>query len=84
MVGWFTPTEASSIAVIYSLLIALFLYRTLDWKSFKKCLKDSAISSANTLFIIGTSTLFTYVMASAAIPTWSCWSSTSCCSSWAW
>lgn len=67
VVGWFTPTEASSIAVIYSLLIALFLYRTLDWKSFKKCLKDSAISSANTLFIIGTSTLFTYVMAMEGI-----------------
>ena len=49
------------------LLIALFLYRTLDWKSFKKCLKDSAISSANTLFIIGTSTLFTYVMAMEGI-----------------
>ena len=67
VVGWFTPTEASSIAVIYSLLIALFLYRTLDWKSFKKCLKDSAISSANTLFIIGTSTLFPYVMAMEGI-----------------
>ena len=67
VVGWFPPTEASSIAVIYSLLIALFLYRTLDWKSFKKCLKDSAISSANTLFIIGTSTLFTYVMAMEGI-----------------
>ena len=67
VVGWFTPTEASSIAVIYSLLIALFLYRTLDWKSFKKCLKDSAISSANTLFIVGTSTLFTYVMAMEGI-----------------
>lgn len=67
VVGWFTPTEASSIAVIYSLLIALFLYRTLDWKSFKKCLKDSVISSANTLFIIGTSTLFTYVMAMEGI-----------------
>lgn len=67
VLGWFTPTEASSIAVIYSLLIALFLYRTLDWKSFKKCLKDSAISSANTLFIIGTSTLFTYVMAMEGI-----------------
>ena len=67
VVGWFTPTEASSIAVIYSLLIALVLYRTLDWKSFKKSLKDSAISSANTLFIIGTSTLFTYVMAMEGI-----------------
>lgn len=65
--GWFTPTEASSIAVIYSLLIALLVYRTLDLKSFLKCLKDSAISSANTLFIIGTSTLFTYVMAMEGI-----------------
>ena len=65
--GWFTPTEASSIAVIYSLLVALFVYRSLGWKDFLKCLKDSAISSANTLFIIGTATLFTYVMAMEGI-----------------
>lgn len=60
--GWFTPTEASSIAVAYSLLIALVVYKTMDWKSFKNCLLESAITSANTLFIIGTSTLFTYVL----------------------
>ena len=65
--GWFTPTEASSIAVIYSLLVAIFVYRSLGWKDFLKCLKDSAISSANTLFIIGTATLFTYVMAMEGI-----------------
>lgn len=67
VLGWFTPTEASSIAVIYSLIIALLVYKTLTWKSFLKCLKDSAISSANTLLIIGTSTLFTYVMAMEGI-----------------
>lgn len=60
--GWFTPTEASSIAVAYSLVISLLVYRTMDWKTFKKCLLESAITSANTLFIIGTSTLFTYVL----------------------
>ena len=65
--GWFTPTEASSIAVIYSLLVALLVYRSLGLKDFLKCLKDSAISSANTLFIIGTATLFTYVMAMEGI-----------------
>ena len=65
--GWFTPTEASSIAVIYSLLVAIFVYRSLGWRDFLKCLKDSAISSANTLFIIGTATLFTYVMAMEGI-----------------
>ena len=60
--GIFTPTEASSIAVAYSLVIAWFVYRTLSWKDFKRCLLESAITSANTLFIIGTSTLFTYVL----------------------
>lgn len=60
--GWFTPTEASCVAVVYALIIAVVVYRTLDWKTFVKCVLDSAITSANTLFIIGTSTLFTYVM----------------------
>ncbi len=60
--GWFTPTEASSIAVGYSLIISLLVYRTMDWKTFKNCLLESAVTSANTLFIIGTSTLFTYVL----------------------
>ncbi|MCF0132456.1 MAG: TRAP transporter large permease [Blautia sp.] len=65
--GWFTPTEASSIAVAYSLVISLFVYRTMDWKTFKNCLLESAITSANTLFIIGTSTLFTYVLVKEGI-----------------
>ncbi|WP_332446787.1 TRAP transporter large permease [Sphaerochaeta sp.] len=60
--GLFTPTEASSVAVAYALVISLLVYRTLDWKSFKKCLLESAITSANTLFIIGTSMLFSYVL----------------------
>lgn len=65
--GWFTPTEASSIAVIYSFLIALLVYRTLNFKRFRKCLLDAAVTSANTLFIIGTSTLFSYVMVKEGI-----------------
>ncbi|MCR5291033.1 MAG: TRAP transporter large permease [Treponema sp.] len=66
-VGWFTPTEASCVAVVYALIIAALVYHTLDWKSFVKCILDSAITSANTLFIIGTSTLFTYVMVKEGI-----------------
>ncbi|MGI5173378.1 TRAP transporter large permease [Treponema sp. OMZ 840] len=65
--GWFTPTEASCVAVIYALVIAGLVYRTLDFKAFIKCVLDSAITSANTLLIIGTSTLFTYVMVKEGI-----------------
>ena len=65
--GFFTPTEASCVAVIYALIIAGLVYRTLDFKAFIKCVFDSAITSANTLLIIGTSTLFTYVMVKEGI-----------------
>lgn len=65
--GWFTPTEASSVAVVYSLAVAALIYKTITWATFKKCLLDSALSSANTLFIIGTSTLFSYVMVKEGI-----------------
>ena len=60
--GWITPTEASCIAVIYSLIISALVYKTLTLKDFLNCALESAITAANTLFIIGTSTLFTYVM----------------------
>ena len=65
--GWITPTEASCIAVLYSLLISAVVYKTLGIKDFIRCAKDSAVGAANTLFIIGTSTLFTYVMVKEGI-----------------
>jgi tripartite ATP-independent transporter DctM subunit len=46
----------------YALVIAIVVYRSMDWRSFKKCLLESALTSANTLFIIGSSTLFSYVL----------------------
>ncbi len=65
--GWITPTEASCIAVVYSLVISALVYRSIELKDFIKCAKDSAVGAANTLFIIGTSTLFTYVMVKEGI-----------------
>ena len=53
--GWFTPTEASAVATIYALIISVLVYKSMDLKTFLQCLKESAISSANTLFIIGVS-----------------------------
>ncbi len=68
-IGLFTPTEASSVAVGYALIIAVAVYRSLDWKTFRQCLLESAITSANTLFIIGTSMLFSYVLIKEGVST---------------
>ena len=60
--GWFTPTEAASVAVGYALVISIVVYRSMDWASFKKCLLESAMASANSMMIVGSSTLFAYVL----------------------
>lgn len=52
---------------MYSLVISAFVYRSLGLKKFLECAKESALGAANTLFIIGTSTLFTYVMVKEGI-----------------
>ena len=69
VLGWFTPTEASSVAVGYALVISFLVYHTMDWKSFKQCLLESALTSANILFIIGSSTLFSYILIKEGIST---------------
>ncbi|WP_413285791.1 TRAP transporter large permease subunit [Vibrio sp. MA40-2] len=65
--GMFTAIEASGIAVIYSLLLAL-CYRTLTVQSLLKTLYDSAISSAVILFLIACSGLMSWSMTFASIP----------------
>jgi tripartite ATP-independent transporter DctM subunit len=67
--GWFTPTEAASIAVAYALLIAILVYHSMDWRSFKKCLLESALASANSMMIVGSSTLFAYVLVKEGVST---------------
>lgn len=60
--GLFTPTEASAIAVFYALLVGGLLYREISFKKLISALRDTAITSANVIFIIGTATLFSFIL----------------------
>lgn len=60
--GWYTPTEAASIVVAYAIFIAIVVYRTMSWKDFKKALLESAQVSANSMMIVGSSSLFAFVL----------------------
>ena len=66
--GWFTPTEASVVAVFYALLCGKYVYRTLAWKAVPDILARSALLSASVLIIIGLSASFAWVLTIEGIP----------------
>lgn len=66
--GFFTPTEASVIAVIYSLILGVFIYRSIAPRELPKILYDSARFAAISLFCIGTASAFGWALAYFQIP----------------
>jgi C4-dicarboxylate transporter, DctM subunit len=66
--GWFTPTEASVVAVFYALVCGKYLYRTLEWKALPDILARSALLTASVLIIIGLSASFAWVLTIEAVP----------------
>ncbi|MEY2618134.1 MAG: hypothetical protein RL522_1136 [Pseudomonadota bacterium] len=66
--GWFTPTEASVVAVFYALICGKFVYRTLAWSALPNILSRSALLTASVLIIIGTSAAFAWVLTIEGLP----------------
>jgi C4-dicarboxylate transporter DctM subunit len=66
--GWFTPTEASVVAVFYALVCGKFIYRTLEWKALPDILARSALLTASVLIIIATSASFAWVLTIEGMP----------------
>ena len=66
--GFFTPTEASVIAVIYSLLLGSLVYRKLKWKDIGAVFYESARFSAIALFAVGTASAFAFLLAFFKVP----------------
>jgi tripartite ATP-independent transporter DctM subunit len=66
--GFFTPTEASVVAVIYSLGLGMFIYQTVTPTKLPKILYESARFAALSLFCIGTASAFGWTLAYFKIP----------------
>lgn len=66
--GFFTPTEASVIAVLYSAVLGGLVFRTLNFKGFSAVLHESARLSAVSLFCIGTASAFGWLLAYFRVP----------------
>ena len=66
--GVFTPSEAAAIAVVYTVLVAVFVYKALDFKKFYALVVGSGVTSALVMFIIATAKLFGWGLAFYQIP----------------
>jgi tripartite ATP-independent transporter DctM subunit len=68
ILGWFTPTEASAIAVAYTFVLSVIIYREIEWRELPGLLTDSAATTAIVLLLVGASMGMSWVMSSANIP----------------
>lgn len=67
--GVFTPTEAAVVAIVYSLLVGVFVYKDLNWKEIKDSLVETIVLTGSTMYMVGVSIAFAYLLAVEHIPT---------------
>jgi len=66
--GYFTPSEAAAVAVVYSMLVSLFIYRDITLKELGRIALGSAKTSSIIMIIIACSGVFGWVLANWKIP----------------
>lgn len=67
--GVFTPTESAGIAVAYTILVALLVYRSLTWEGFFAATTASVRTTAMVMIIIGAAGAFGWLLALLQAPT---------------
>lgn len=66
--GYFTPSEAAGVAVVYSMFASMFIYRDLTLKELGKIMLQSGKTSAIIMIIISCSGVFGWALANWSIP----------------
>ncbi|MGD8367804.1 MAG: TRAP transporter large permease [Desulfobacterales bacterium] len=66
--GIFTATESAAVAVVYALIVGMFVYRKISPKDLVGLFRDGAVTSAIVMFIISTASVFSWIAAIENIP----------------
>lgn len=66
--GIFTATEAALVAVVYGLIVGVFIYREITLKDLYHIFSSATIMSATILFIIAGASIFAYYLTRERIP----------------
>lgn len=66
--GMYTPTEAAAVAAVYSMFVALFIYKDMRIRDFSKVMLESGKMTVMLMFIIANAMLFAHVLTTEQIP----------------
>ncbi len=66
-IGAFTPTEAGSVAIVYSLLLGL-IYREMTFKNVLDGLKETVLTSGAIMLIVASASAFAWVLTKESVP----------------
>ena len=68
LLGWFTPTEASAVAVLYSFILAVVVYREVKVRDLPGILLQTGVTTSVVFLLIATSMAMSWVLASERVP----------------
>lgn len=60
--GWFTPTEAAVVAVVYGLFLGMVVHRTIGWRDLWGIFREASEISAVIMIVIALAGVFAYVV----------------------
>lgn len=66
--GYVTPTEAAAVAVFYSLIIGVLVFKNISFKQLAECLWTAAQNTANLFLITSLSAVFAWAISAEKIP----------------
>lgn len=66
--GWFTATEAAAVAVVYAILVGLFIYRELTWKKLVHAFAESSVMVGLIMLVLAAAQLYSWALTSGQVP----------------
>lgn len=66
--GWVTPTEAAALAVIYGLIVTIFVYRDFKIRDLPHLMIDAFVMSATVMVVIGATTVLGWLITLEQMP----------------
>jgi tripartite ATP-independent transporter DctM subunit len=65
--GIFTPTEAGAVVAVYSLLVAMFVYRELKWSDLYEVFAAAAVTTGVVMFLVAAALVSSWLITVAEI-----------------